>query len=119
MILGEPGLTVDDLIDVVEGNRKYIPCVYVLNKCDSLSLEELDLLGRSKNVCPIAARVEWNLDGLKDMIWNRLDLLRVYTKPRGEMPDYSKPVVIKRTNPSLANFCGKIHKQILENMKFA
>lgn len=47
----------------------------------------MDLLGKSKNVCPIAARVEWNLDGLKDMIWNRLDLLRVYTKPRGEMPD--------------------------------
>jgi len=77
VIIGEHNLTVDDLIDVVEGNRKYISCVYVLNKCDALSLEELDLLGKSKNVCPIAARVQWNLDGLKDMIWNKLDLLRV------------------------------------------
>lgn len=74
---GESGLKVDDLIDMIEGNRKYIPCIYVLNKCDSLSLEELDLLGRTKNVCPIAARVQWNLDGLKDMIWHKLDLLRI------------------------------------------
>lgn len=35
------------------------------------------------------------------------------------MPDYSKPVVVKRSEPTLGNFCGKIHKQILANMKFA
>lgn len=58
-----------------------------MNKVDGLSLEELDLLGRTKNVCPISAFLDWNIDGLKDMIWDRLDLIRVYTKPRGEMPD--------------------------------
>lgn len=36
--------SVDDLIDVLEGNRIYIPCLYVLNKIDSISVEELDLL---------------------------------------------------------------------------
>jgi ribosome-interacting GTPase 1 len=38
--------TVDDLIDVVEGNRVYMPGLYVLNKIDAISLEELDLLDR-------------------------------------------------------------------------
>ena len=33
--------TVEDLIDVVEGNRIYIPCIYVLNKIDQISIEEL------------------------------------------------------------------------------
>jgi len=36
--------TVDELIDVIEGNRIYIPCLYVLNKIDAISVEELDLL---------------------------------------------------------------------------
>ena len=29
----------DDLIDVVEGNRTYIPCIYLLNKIDQISVE--------------------------------------------------------------------------------
>ena len=35
---------VDDLIDVIEGNRKYIPCLYALNKIDDITLEELNVL---------------------------------------------------------------------------
>ena len=34
--------TMDELIDVIEGNRIYVPCIYVLNKIDSISIEELD-----------------------------------------------------------------------------
>ena len=28
--------TSDDLIDTVEGNRSYIPCIYLLNKIDQV-----------------------------------------------------------------------------------
>lgn len=31
--------TADDLIDVVEGNRVYVPAIYVLNKIDQISIE--------------------------------------------------------------------------------
>lgn len=33
---------VDELIDVIEGNRKYIKCLYVYNKIDTVSIEEVD-----------------------------------------------------------------------------
>jgi len=36
--------TVDDLIDAIEGNRVYVPCLYVLNKIDKISMEELEIL---------------------------------------------------------------------------
>jgi hypothetical protein len=47
----EPHATVDDLIDTIEnairpGRVVYIPCLYVLNKIDSITIEELDLLDR-------------------------------------------------------------------------
>lgn len=37
-------VTVDQFIDVLEGNRAYIPVLYVFNKIDSITIEELDIL---------------------------------------------------------------------------
>eukprot|EP00967_Tisochrysis_lutea_P143340 scaffold266116_cov18-Tisochrysis_lutea.AAC.3 len=31
-ILFKEDITVDDLIDIIEGNRKYVKCLYVYNK---------------------------------------------------------------------------------------
>ena len=28
----------------MEGNRSYIPCIYLLNKIDQISIEELDII---------------------------------------------------------------------------
>lgn len=47
--------------------------------------------------CPICAFHEWNLDGLVEMIWEYLDLVRVYTKPKGKLPDFNDPVVLPRS----------------------
>lgn len=107
---------VDDLVDVIEGNRIYVPCIYVINKIDQvcriggdglmpggsppesvprsgistvsrvspsqITLEELNVLDRLPHYCPVCAYHEWNLDGLVEMIWEYLDLLRIYTKPK-------------------------------------
>ena len=35
---------VDDLIDIIEGNRKFVKCLYVYNKIDTISLEDVDYL---------------------------------------------------------------------------
>jgi small GTP-binding protein len=59
--------TVDDLIDVLEArSRSYIPAIYVLNKIDSISIEELDLLYRIPNSVPISSEHGWNLDELME-----------------------------------------------------
>lgn len=47
--------TVDQLIDAIEGNRVYLPCVYVLNKIDQISIEQLDIVARLPHNCPISA----------------------------------------------------------------
>ena len=31
--------TSEDLIDIVEGNGVYVPCIYVFNKFDQISIE--------------------------------------------------------------------------------
>ena len=35
---------VEDLIDTIEGNRKYVKCIYVINKIDTISIEDVDRL---------------------------------------------------------------------------
>ena len=75
--------SIDDLIDAIEGNRVYTPCIYVLNKIDCISIEELDLLDKVPHYVPISAKDEWNFDELMEKIWEYLDLIRVYTKPKG------------------------------------
>ena len=47
--------TIDQLIDAIEGNRKYIPCIYVLNKIDQLTIEELDIIDQMPHHVPISA----------------------------------------------------------------
>ena len=39
---------IDDLVDVIEGSRVYIPCIYVINKIDQITLEELNIIGRCR-----------------------------------------------------------------------
>jgi ribosome-interacting GTPase 1 len=100
----------DDLIDIIEGNRVYIPCLYVLNKIDMISVEELDLLDRVPHYVPISAKDEWNFDELYEKIWDYLDLIRIYTKPKGTIPNYDEPVIIPRAQCTIESFCGRLHK---------
>jgi len=115
----QPGATADDLVDVIEGNRVYIPALYVLNKIDAISIEELDLLYKIPNSVPISSNEWLNVDELIEKMWEALDLVRVYTKPRGLAPDYSAPVVLRRGKCSVEDFCSAIHKEIAKQMKYA
>ncbi|RKP01253.1 hypothetical protein CXG81DRAFT_12236 [Caulochytrium protostelioides] len=111
--------TEDELIDILEGNRVYIPCVYVLNKIDQISIQELDILYKIPHSVPISARNSWNFDDLLEMMWKYLDLIRLYTKPKGQLPDYGSPVVMRNKNCTVEDFCNNIHKGILKNFKHA
>jgi small GTP-binding protein len=45
-VLVREDCSVDEFIDVVLGNRKYIKCIYCYNKIDQISMEEVDRLAR-------------------------------------------------------------------------
>ncbi|TKY85496.1 hypothetical protein EX895_005658 [Sporisorium graminicola] len=111
---------IEELIDVIEGNRIYVPAIYVLNKIDSISIEELDLLYKIPNSVPISSQHWWNVDDeLVEKMWHELSLVRVYTKPKKASPDYTSPVVLKTGRSTVEDFCNAIHKDIIKQFKFA
>ncbi|KAJ3197010.1 Developmentally-regulated GTP-binding protein 2 [Irineochytrium annulatum] len=107
--------TVDEFIDVVLGNRKYIRCVYCYNKIDQISLEEVDRLARQPFTVVISCESDLNMDYLIEYLWKNLGLIRVYTKRRGEFPDFEGGLIL-RSGSSVMEVCRHIHKSLAEEI---
>jgi len=73
---------------------EYVRCLYVYNKADMVTIEDVDRLARSPHSIVISCNMSLNLDRLLDRIWDYLGLTRIYTKRRGQAPDLSEPVVL-------------------------
>lgn len=107
-------ITVDQFIDVVEGNRKYMPALYVMNKIDQLTIEELDIICQIPHHVVVSAAHGWNIDELMEKVWDYCNMLRIYTKPKGAIPDYTSPIILHANGPTVEQFCNRIHKSIME-----
>ncbi|KAJ8448247.1 hypothetical protein Cgig2_025171 [Carnegiea gigantea] len=120
-VLFREDATVDDLIDVIEGNRKYIKCLYVYNKIDVVGIDDVDRLARQPNSIVISANLRLNLDRLLAKMWEEMGLVRVYTKPQGQQPDFSEPVVLSldRGGCTVEDFCNHIHRTLVKDLKYA
>jgi len=88
--------TIDQLIDTIEGNRHYVKCLYVYNKIDTVSIEDVDHLARLPNTTVISSGMSLGLDLLKEKLWEMLNLVRVYTKRKGSPPDLEDPLILTK-----------------------
>ena len=113
-------ITDDQLIDVAAGNRRYIPSVTVLNKIDLVSpkyvAEARKRIG--EDLVPISADQSINLDKLKEAIYERLRLIKVYLKPRNSAPDFEEPLIVT-AGSTISDVCQKIHKKVAGEAKYA
>jgi uncharacterized protein len=81
-------------------------------------LEELAEFARRDDSIVISIHWELNLDLLLDRLWTYLNLLRVYTKRRGQRPDFDDPVIL-RMGASVEDVCKGIHKDLVDQFKYA
>lgn len=88
-MLARETVTVDQLVDVVLGNREYKPCLYLYNKIDTVTIEEIDQLARMPHSMVGSVHQKFNIgepdedDLLKKNMWKYLGLTRIYTKRKG------------------------------------
>ncbi|KAJ2233609.1 Ribosome-interacting GTPase 2 [Coemansia sp. RSA 485] len=117
-ILVREDVTIDDFIDVVVGNRIYLPCLYVYNKIDAITIEEVDRIAREDHTIVVSVEQDLNMEMLKQKVWEYLSFLRVYTKRHSEYPDFSEGLIL-RQGATVEDACRAIHKSLLDNFKYA
>ena len=96
-VLIRTDITPDDFIDAIEGNRKYVPAITVVNKADLASQAQLELV--KKTIKPdvfISAEKGTNIAKLKDIIFNGLQFIRLYLKEVNKKPDLDTPLVLRK-----------------------
>ncbi len=113
-VLLRQDITVDELIDVLEGNRVYIPALVAVNKADLLNKEAKIPSG----AIAISAENEKNLDKLKGMIFEKLGLIRIFTKKQREGADLKEPLIVKKGS-TIGEVCEKLHRDLKKEFRYA
>ena len=113
-------ITDDQLIDVVTGNRRYLPSVTVLNKIDLVSPKYVTEAKKriGEDLVPISADQNTNIEKLKAAIFNRMRLIKVYLKPRNSSPDFEQPLIMT-AGSTVSDVCQKIHRKFEGEAKYA
>ena len=117
-------------------NRVYLPCLYVYNKIDQISLEEVDKLARREHSVVVSCNMKLNLDYMLEKLWDYLSLIQVYTKKRGgglsnfsifflnliifyvEPPDFKDGLILRRMS-TVEHVCHMIHRSLARQFKYA
>ncbi len=112
-------ITLDELIDVVTGNRKYLLAITVINKidmADPLTLSKC--YERFPDAILISAEENIKLDILMERIYKDLGFIRIYMKPHGAPADMNNPLVM-RIDSTVADVCLTIHRDFIERFRYA
>ncbi|MCC6028413.1 MAG: GTP-binding protein [Archaeoglobus sp.] len=108
-VLIRENITMERLIDALNGNCVYIPSITVVNKIDIMDVDV--------NAIKVSATRGINLDLLKEEIYRKLRFIKVYLKPPGEKMS-EKPMIL-REGARIEDVCRKIHNDFVENFKYA
>ena len=106
-------ITADELIDVILGNRAYLPAIVAVNKIDLKDIEaDVDM-----DVVYISAKSGYGVEELKKKIFEKLELVRIYLKPEGKKVE-KKPMVLKK-GATIRDVCLRLHRDFVRDFRYA
>lgn len=74
--------------------------------------------GDEFNIVAVSARDKLHLEQMKRRVFDSLDIVRVYTKTRGEEADLTDPVIL-RNGETVQDVAAEIHKDLRRGIKYA
>ena len=112
-------IDVDDFIDCIEGNKKYLPAITCLSKADLATVEEVSRVKKELNAdLAISAEQDLNIETLKELIFTRLNFMRIYMKEPRKEADTNVPMIIP-CGSTIEDACNKLHRDFPGKFKFA
>ena len=135
----DPVQQLEETVDLLEQNRiipihlrdkyeeerllKFIPCLVLANKNDDENTDEnLEIFRELTNndwpMISVSTITGRNLELLKNILVQELQIIRVYSKAPGKEPDLTSPFVLKRGS-TVEDFAGKVHKDFVDKLKIA
>jgi uncharacterized protein len=108
-------VSADQIIDVVRGNRVYIPALMVINKID---LADRRHMAHMPEAIEISADLDVNLDVLRDAIYDTLGFINIFLKPQGEQADLDEPMIM-REGSTIGDICDRLHKDFRRKFRYA
>jgi ribosome-interacting GTPase 1 len=69
-------------------------------------------------VLPISAESGVNIDEFREQLYQRLEFIRVYMRPRGGETDYKEPLIV-RSGYTIGDVCDTLHKALRTDFKYA
>ncbi|MBU7015708.1 MAG: 50S ribosome-binding GTPase [Theionarchaea archaeon] len=113
--------TVDQFQEALDESTAFRPALILATKGDLKNSKEqfVQLRGQysSYEVVPISAEKGINLEPVKEAIYRRLNIIRVYTKTPGEQVAY--PPITMKPQSTVHEAAGRIHKQFQRKFKYA
>ncbi|MEK6949913.1 MAG: TGS domain-containing protein, partial [Nanoarchaeota archaeon] len=112
-------IDVDQLIDVIEENKVYLPAIVVLNKIDMVGKEDLEKakIKIKPDIC-ISAEKKAGIEELKELIYRKLRIISIYLKEFNKKADMDEPLIMWEGS-TLRDLCMKLHKDFADKFKFA
>ena len=106
-----------------ERGNKFSQVLVLVNKVDDEQHEEdyqvfCDLVDENWDFIPLSVQSEFNIDLMMLEAYNRLGMMRIYSKPIRMDVDYTAPFVI-RSGSTVEEFARKVHKDFYEQLKTA
>ena len=87
-------IDVDDFIDVIESNKKYVPAITCITKIDLANAATVAEVKKELNAdIAISAEQNINIEPLKELIFQKMDFMRVYMKEPRKDADINVPLI--------------------------
>ncbi len=122
-ILAEHKVFVDEIESELPRGGVVVPTLLLVAKMDLPNGEENaevleEFYGDRFEILRVSAEQGTGLETLKKTLFDRLGILRVYTKQPGKPADMGRPYVLS-AGETVEDLCNMVHKDFTEGLKFA